>query len=71
MHSNSPSVRPFRKFLVNRSILVKNICNISRDVYNISELFLNDLDAIKSRIQFVYSSEERSTYWARTQVDVG
>ncbi len=44
------------------SELIRNVKEIFFDDYNIINVFENDIDAIRSRIEFVQSREERSIY---------
>ena len=44
------------------SIMFRNIRGIFYDMYDIYNVFENDLDAVLSRIKFVEDREERSNY---------
>ena len=62
VYSKSPCLSTLRYYFRYNSFLMSNVSNIFRDQYGVINVLQNDLAALKSRIVFVQSNEERSFY---------
>ena len=60
--TRSPCVSRFRYFYRYRSLMSSRVRELFRSIYNINEIFDNDLAAIKSRINYIERNEPRSSY---------
>ena len=61
-NSNSPCILPIKKFILYKSEFSKNIKTIFKNEYCLENILSNDLDAIKSRVEFVQSRETIEFY---------
>jgi hypothetical protein len=59
MNSKSQCILPHIAYLKYNSMFVREVQFVARSVYNIENLFSNDIDAIKSRILFIQAREDR------------
>ena len=59
---------PIKHFLLNKSVLVEKIRNIFNNEYGITDIFVNDVDAIYARIAVIQAAELREilNYYAST-----
>jgi hypothetical protein len=62
-NSKSECLTPYIHHLTHYSSMAVNVKNIFANLYGISDIFDNDIEAIYSRINFVQQREERSTYY--------
>ena len=60
--TNSPCISRFKYFFRYNSFLSTNVRELFSSYYNVSDIFNNDLIAIKSRIDFIERNEPRSSY---------
>ena len=61
--SNSICLSPFKKFLLEKSSIIKNGYKIANEMYGIRDLLDNDISAIYARLCNVQATEERSHYY--------
>ncbi len=59
VNTESPCILPNEPYLINASLFVKRILNLFMTEYNVSYLFDNDFDAIKSGIIYVCIRESK------------
>ena len=70
MKSGSACIAPFKRFLFEKSEFFRNGIKIANEIYGITDLFENDIEAIYARLVYVQATEERSHYYrgAGTQI---
>ena len=57
---NSPCFLPFKSYFKSSSFFIMNVKKHFETTYNIPDVFNNDIDAVKARINFVSKREKRS-----------
>ena len=62
LKTKSPCISRFRYFFRYKSMMSFKVKQLFRSCYNVNDIFVNDLAAIKSRIDFVERNEPRSSY---------
>ena len=62
LKSNSNCLSDFKYFLRYDSLLMGRVSNVFNKEYNVQNILSNDLDVLRSRIDLVQRTEERSNY---------
>jgi hypothetical protein len=70
LNSKSACLLPYLPYLKTDAICILAIKKIFKNVYQIPDLFTNDIDAVRARIFYVQNREERSNFYLENYVNV-
>ena len=60
--SKSACIKPFHSYFYFKSFIVKRVQFLFRTMYDVNNIFNNDIDALRSRISFIQGREPRSNF---------